>query len=152
MESPNIRENYLEVMPNDIQMNIKKSFATSKNINNTKPIDTHIILADYCIQVSTMNIDDSLLLARSNPIKLHGCLPNDDELDIAYTLYNKPVLYGDPAPNYQVAYDMVYILQLSNIFMVIGCSHHTTIACDLRELAKIRGAKIIEIQEDASHN
>ena len=36
--------------------------------------------------------------------------------------------------------------------MVVGCSFHTGISVDLREVAKARGARIIEIQEDAAHN
>ena len=79
-------------------------------------------------------------------------LPEDDEMDIAYSLYNKPVLYGDPAPNYQLAYEMVYTLQPGDVFLVVGCSFHTGISVDLREVAKSRGARIIEIQEDAAHN
>ena len=73
-------------------------------------------------------------------------------MDIAWSLYNKPVLYGDPAPNYAKAYEMIYDLKPGDIFLVIGCSFHTAIAVDLREVARSRGARIIEIQEDAAHN
>ena len=31
-------------------------------------------------------------------------------------------------------------------------TYHTAIAVDLREVAKSRGARIIEIQDDAAHN
>lgn len=99
-----------------------------------------------------MNIDGLHKLAGSDALELHGGLPKDDEMDIAYSLYNKPVLYGDPAPNYQKAYEMVYKLQPGDIFLVVGCSFHTGISVDLREVAKARGARIIEIQEDAAHN
>ena len=85
-------------------------------------------------------------------LELHGGLPEDDEMDIAWSLYNKPVLYGDPAPNYAKAYEMIYDLKPGDIFLVIGCSFHTAIAVDLREVARSRGARIIEIQEDAAHN
>ena len=75
------------------------------------------------------------------------------EMDIAYSLYNKPVLYGDPAPKlYKKLIEMVYTLQPGDIFLVVGCSFHTGISVDLREVAKARGARIIEIQEDAAHN
>ena len=47
---------------------------------------------------------------------------------------------------------MVDDLEPGDVFLVIGCSYHTAIAVDLREIAKSRGAKIIEIQEDAAHN
>ena len=72
-------------------------------------------------------------------------------MDRAYSLYNKPVLYGDPAPQYQKAYEMIFNLQENDILLVIGCSYHTAIACELRDVAKSRGVKIIEIQEDAAH-
>ncbi len=54
-------------------------------------------------------------------------------------------------PNYQLAYEMVYALQ-PEMYLVVGCSFHTGISVDLREVAKSRGARIIEIQEDAAHN
>ena len=47
---------------------------------------------------------------------------------------------------------MVYTLQPGDIFLVVGCSFHTGISVDLREVARSRGARIIEIQEDAAHN
>ena len=50
------------------------------------------------------------------------------------------------------AYEMVYDFKTGDIFLVIGCSFHTAIAVDLREVARSRGARIIEIQEDAAHN
>ena len=91
-------------------------------------------------------------MAGRNILELHGGLPEDDEMDIAYSSYNKPVLYGDPAPNYQKAYEMVYRLQPGDVFLVVGCSFHTGISVDLREAAKSKEARIIEIQEDAAHN
>ena len=36
-------------------------------------------------------------------------------------------------------------LKPGDIFLVIGCSFHTAIAVDLREVARSRGARIIEI-------
>lgn len=47
---------------------------------------------------------------------------------------------------------MVYKLQPGDIFLVVGCSFHTGISVDLRGVARSRGARIIEIQEDAAHN
>lgn len=73
-------------------------------------------------------------------------------MDKAWVLYNKPVLYGDPAPNYVKAYERTAELKPGDVFLVIGCSYHTAIACDLRDVAKHAGAKVIEIQEDAAHN
>ena len=102
-------------------------------MNGAKPNDAHIALAQYKIPVITMNIDGLHKQAGSDALELHGGLPEDDEMDIAWSLYNKPVLYGDPAPNYAKAYEMVYDLKPGDIFLVIGCSFHTAIAVDLRE-------------------
>lgn len=121
------------------------------NMNGANPNDAHIALAEYHIPVITMNIDGLHKLAGSDALELHGGLPEDDEMDHAYQLYNKPVLYGDPAPNYSIAYEWVSNLQQGDIFLVIGCSYHTAIACDLRAIAKARKAQVIEIQSDAAH-
>ncbi len=153
MEKPEVREklfrSFAKEHPQEYNEVIKELKA---NMNGAKPNDAHYALAQYHIPIITMNIDGLHQLAGSNALELHGGLPEDDEMDIAYSLYNKPVLYGDPAPNYQKAYEMVYDLAPNDIFIVIGCSYHTAIACDLREVAKSRGARIIEIQEDAAHN
>ena len=79
-------------------------------------------------------------------------MPEDDELDIAYSLYNKPVLYGDSAPLYNEAIKMVESLEYGSYFIVIGCSYYTSISVVLRDIAKSKGAHIIEIQEDAANN
>ena len=50
------------------------------------------------------------------------------------------------------AYERAAELKPGDVFLVIGCSYHTAIACDLRGVAKHAGAKVIEIQEDAAHN
>lgn len=152
MERPDIREKLLRSYAqthheeyNDVIKQLKA------NMNGAKPNDAHIALAQYHIPVITMNIDGLHKLAGSDALELHGGLPEDDEMDRAWSLYNKPVLYGDPAPHYQRAYEMVYDLEPDDVFLVIGCSYHTAIAVDLREVAKSRGARIIEIQEDAAH-
>lgn len=153
MEKPEVREklfrSYANVHHKEYNEVIKQ---LKDNMNGAEPNDGHIALAEYNIPVITMNIDGLHKLAGSDALELHGGLPEDDEMDIAYSLYNKPVLYGDPAPNYQKAYEMVYRLQPEDVFLVVGCSFHTGISVDLREAAKSKGARIIEIQEDAAHN
>lgn len=59
---------------------------------------------------------------------------------------NLPVLYGDPAPNYEKADS----LREGDIFLVIGASEYTTISNALRVLAKSCGAIVVEIQDHAS--
>lgn len=153
MEKPEVREklfrSYAKKYPYEYNEVIKQM---KDNMKNAYPNDAHIALAQYNISIITMNIDGLHSKAGSNALELHGGLPEDDEMDIAYSLYNKPVLYGDPAPNYSKAYNMINALKPGDIFLVIGCSYHTAIACDLREIAKMQGAKVIEIQEDAAHN
>ena len=121
-------------------------------MNGAKPNDAHIALAEYGIPIITMNIDGLHRVAGSDAVELHGCLPEDDEMDAAWSLQGKPVLYGDPAPNYEKAYEMVFALEPGDVFLVVGCSFHTAIACDLRDIAEARGARVVEIQSDAAHN
>ena len=153
MEKPEVREklfrNFAQTHHEEYNEVIKQLKA---NMNGAKPNDAHYALKEYNIPIITMNIDGLHKLAGSDALELHGGLPEDAEMDVAWSLYNKPVLYGDPAPNYQKAYEMVYSLKPDDIFLVIGCSFHTAIAVDLREVAKSRGARIIEIQEDAASN
>lgn len=153
MERPDVREKLFRSYANSHHEEYNEVIRQLKaNMNGAKPNDAHIALAEYKIPVITMNIDGLHKLAGSDALEMHGGLPEDDEMDEAYSLYNKPVLYGDPAPNYQKAYEMVYDLEPDDVFLVIGCSFHTAIAVDLREIARSRGARIIEIQEDAAHN
>ena len=153
MERPDVREKLFRNYANNHHEEYNEVVKQLKaNMNGAKPNDAHIALAQYKIPVITMNIDGLHKQAGSDALELHGGLPEDDEMDIAWSLYNKPVLYGDPAPNYAKAYEMVYDLKPGDIFLVIGCSFHTAIAVDLREVARSRGARIIEIQEDAAHN
>ena len=153
MERPDVREKLFRSYANTHHEEYNEVIKQLKaNMNGAKPNDGHYALAEYHIPIITMNIDGLHKLAGSDALEFHGGLPEDDEMDIAYSLYNKPVLYGDPAPNYQKAYEMVYKLQPGDIFLVVGCSFHTGISVDLREVAKARGARIIEIQEDAAHN
>lgn len=153
MERPDVREKLFRNYANNHHEEYNEVIKQLKaNMNGAEPNDAHIALAEYDIPIITMNIDGLHKQAGSDALELHGGLPEEDELSIAWSLFNKPVLYGDPAPNYQKAYGMVGALKKNDIFIVIGCSYHTAIACDLREVAKSRGAKIIEIQEDAAHN
>ena len=153
MERPDVREklfrSYAKKHPQEYNEVIKQMKA---NMNGALPNDAHHALFEYGIDIITMNIDGLHQKAGSNALELHGGLPRDDEMDYAYALYNKPVLYGDPAPNYQKAYEKVMGLSKGDIFLVVGCSYHTAIACDLRDVAKGKGATIIEIQEDAARN
>lgn len=146
----------------DIREKLTRSYATHhsedynkvmtqlvESMKDKKPNDAHKALSEYGVSVITMNIDDLHEQAGSYPLKLHGDLPDEDSLGYAHTLFNKPVLYGDMAPNYAKAYDKVSALESSDVLMVIGASQFTGIAIELRELAYRNGVRIIEIQENA---
>lgn len=153
MEQPEVREkltrSYAQRYSDDYNQTIRE---LKHVMEQARPNKAHIALATNKIPIITMNIDYLHEQAGSQVLKLHGCLPEDEELAYAHTLYQKPVLYGDPAPNYEQAFAMVSQLKQGDVFLVIGCSYHTMIACQLREVAKYVGARIIEIQEDAANN
>lgn len=153
MDQPEVREKLFRSYANAHHEEYNAVIRQLKaNMNSAKPNDAHYALAEYHIPIITMNIDGLHQQAGSEALELHGGLPEEDEMDRAWSLYNKPVLYGDPAPNYQKAYEMVYQLQPGDVFLVIGCSFYTAIAGDLRAVARSKGARVIEIQEDAAHN
>ncbi|MDE8338860.1 transcriptional regulator [Erysipelothrix rhusiopathiae] len=118
-------------------------------IQKAEPNDAHQALSEYNIPIITMNIDGLHEKAGSSPVALHGSMPNENELAYADQLFNKPVLYGDPAPSYRRAYEKVDSLKEGDILLVIGASRFTAVATDLREIAYANGAEIIEIQENA---
>lgn len=153
METPDVREKLFRSFAQSHHTAYNAVIRQLKeNMNGAKPNDAHIALAEYGIPIITMNIDGLHRAAGSDAVELHGCLPEDDEMDAAWSLQGKPVLYGDPAPNYEKAYEMVFALEPGDVFLVVGCSFHTAIACDLRDIAKARGARVVEIQSDAAHN
>lgn len=153
METPDVREKLFRSFAQSHHAAYNAVIRQLKeNMNGAKPNDAHIALAEYGIPIITMNIDGLHRAAGSDAVELHGCLPEDDEMDTAWSLQGKPVLYGDPAPNYEKAYEMVFALEPGDVFLVVGCSFHTAIACDLRDIAKARGARVVEIQSDAAHN
>lgn len=152
MERPDVREKLFRNYANNHHEEYNEVIKQLKaNMNGAEPNDAHIALAEYDIPIITMNIDGLHKQAGSDALELHGGLPEEDELSIAWSLFNKPVLYGDPAPNYQKAYEMVGALKRMIYLLLLAVRIIRRSLC-LREVAKSRGAKIIEIQEDAAHN
>jgi NAD-dependent deacetylase len=130
---------------------VMKEFA--ETIKGKLPNDAHKALAEYKIPVITMNVDGLHFSAGSTDIiPLHGRLPADEELEYCEVLYNTPVLYGDEAPEYTRAFDLVDSMKPGDVFLVIGASKYTRVAVDLRRIATMRGAIVIEIQKEASKN
>lgn len=126
-----------------------------KTCENARPNDAHFALAKYSIPVITMNIDGLHQRAREwgNPkqfiLPIHGRLPTREELPYCEELAETPVLYGDLAPGYSQAQKFIEKMQLGDTFLVIGASEYTSISLALREEARIRGASIVEIQDNA---
>lgn len=111
-----------------------------KAFDGKEPNDAHKALVEYKIPIMTMNIDGLHEKAGSeHVVNMHGTLPNI-------------VLYGDPAPNYQKAYDWVDLLRPGDLLMIIGTSYYTAVSMQLRTLALVNGAGIMEINKDASHD
>lgn len=138
MESVNIRDKLERGYANNHPEDYKKVIQEMKDIcDKAEPNDAHIALAEYEIPVLTMNIDGLHTRAGSeNVVELHGRLP-----DI--------VLYGDPAPNYGKAMDLVEALRDGDVFLIIGTSFYTTVSEQLRIMARYSGAQIVVINERA---
>ena len=117
MERPDVREKLFRSYANTHHEEYNEVIKQLKaNMNGAKPNDAHIALAEYHVPIITMNIDGLHKLAGSDALELHGGLPEDDEMDIAYSLYNKPVLMVIQHQINQKAYEMVYTLQPGDIF------------------------------------
>lgn len=103
------------------------------------PNDAHYALAEYHVPVITMNVDRLHQKAGTEHIlPIHGLLP-------------EIVLYGDPAPLYEMAHNWVFQLRHGDVFLIVGTSFYTMIATQLKISAIAQGAEIVEINEDAEH-
>lgn len=101
------------------------------------PNDAHKALAEYKVPIITMNVDGLHQAAGSEHVlPIHGSLP-----DI--------VMYGDPAPKYQDAFDWVFRLKPSDIFLIIGVSFYTNISDQLKICAQAQGARVVIINKNS---
>lgn len=151
LEHPDIRDAlHRHVAINDVARYQKAIRSIKKQIDQAEPNDAHYALSEYGVDVITMNIDGLHEKASSKPLNLHGTMPSESELEICHTLYGKPVLYGDMAPNYSVAIDKILELKEGDVFLVIGASMSTAISHQLQMLASSQGAKVISIQDNAA--
>lgn len=151
LERPEIRDALYREVANTNPKRYKEAIlAIKKQVENAQPNDAHLALAQYQVEVITMNIDGLHEKAGSKVIALHGTLPLDNEMDRCHRLTGKPVLYGDAAPNYSVAIDKVLSLQEGDIFLVIGASLSTAISGQLQALARYQNAEVIQIQSQAA--
>ena len=106
-----------------------------------EPNDAHKTLAEYNIPVITMNIDGLHNRAGSQyVIEVHGNVEK-----------NNVVLYGDPAPKYTEALDIVDRLSKEDILLIIGTSFYTSISSQIKYTAERNLAKVVIINDDAEH-
>lgn len=105
--------------------------------NKAQPNDAHLALSEYDVPIITMNIDGLHHKAGSDEVlPIHGTLPHI-------------VLYGDPAPLYEQAYNWVYQLRPGDTFLIVGTSFYTNISEQLRICAMSQGADIVIINNNA---
>lgn len=104
-----------------------------------QPNAAHIAIAELGCPVITMNVDQLHTKAGSkNVIEVHGVLPN-------------PVLYGDIAPKYEDADNMIGNMEIGNsILVIVGTSFYTSIAHRIRMHAYLRGVTVLTINSDAA--
>lgn len=117
------------------------------------PNAAHYAIAKINAPVITMNIDGLHEKAGSKKVlAIHGRLPTHKEIkteDLRYKL-NVPVLYGDPAPLYQDAINLMYELKYKDSYVVIvGTSFYTGISERIYEIAKQRAKEVWLINENA---
>lgn len=152
-EMPGIRQKlnreYLDNHPEEFWDSVKDMGSV---FETAKPNDAHIAIAEYGLPVITMNVDGLHEKAGSKPINLHGTVPTQYERDNNLNLDQRPVLYGEKAPNYPKGIALVQSMKEDDVLLVIGASQYTGISNDLRVLARQQGAHVVEIQENAETN
>jgi NAD-dependent deacetylase len=125
-----------------------------ESCEKAKPNAAHIAIAELGCPVITMNVDGLHTKAGSKDvIEIHGVLPTKEQLNEKNFPfeYRGIVLYDDIAPRYKDATELVECLELDNsVFVIVGVSFYTEISKMLHLAAKIAGAEIIIINDNAS--
>lgn len=153
-EQPGIRDkltrDFVQKHPDEYKKLIQDMVNTC---SHAKPNDAHKAIAELDYPVITMNVDRLHTLAGSkNVLEIHGILPTIKQLNSPDFIekYKDLVLYGDIAPKYEAAIQLVKALDYGHsYFVVIGASFYTGISEILLKLAKQRKANIIIVQDDA---
>jgi NAD-dependent deacetylase len=119
-----------------------------------EPNAAHYAIAELGCPVITMNVDRLHARAGSREvIEVHGVLPTREELEEERFPfdYKGIVLYGDLAPRYADAADLVEQLEPDNsVFVIVGTSFYTGISRQLQLIAELAGAEIILINDAAA--
>lgn len=130
--------NYAHCFPTEFRLIMQQLVSTCKA---AEPNDAHKALAEYNIPVITMNIDGLHNRAGSQyVIEVHG---NAEK--------NNVVLYGDSAPKYTEALDIVDRLSKDDILLIVGTSFYTSISSQIKHTAESNWAKVVIINDDAEH-
>lgn len=137
-EQPGLRDklsrSFARIHPKEFQATIAEMQAAC---DNAAPNDAHLALAEYSVPIITMNVDGLHQKAGSRHVlEIHGRLPNI-------------VLYGDPAPCYEMAQNWVFQLREGDLFLIVGTSFYTGISETLKRLAERQGASVYIINAKA---
>ena len=149
-----IRDKLTRDFANEHPEEYRETIRSMKKIcDKAQPNAAHMAIAKYNFPVITMNVDQLHTKAGStNVTEVHGVLPTIEELNEPDfpLMYDKLVLYGDIAPQYEVATKMVKSLEYGNsFFIIVGTSFYTAISDVLHRLAKKQKAKVIIVNDNA---
>lgn len=136
---------------NEYIENIK---SMKRTMDKAQPNAAHYAIAEMNCPVITMNIDGLHEKAGTkNVLAIHGRMPTWEEIENEDLRYKTgiPVLYGDAAPLYSDAYDILLDLDLHQSYVVIvGTSFYTGISEELYQLAERYATRLWIINSNAS--
>lgn len=136
---------------NEYIENIK---SMKRTMDKAQPNAAHYAIAEMNCPVITMNIDGLHEKAGTkNVLAIHGRMPTWDEINNEDLRYKTgiPVLYGDSAPLYSNAYDIMLDLDLHQSYVVIvGTSFYTGISEELYQIAERYATRVWIINSNAS--
>ena len=153
-EQPGIRSKldrgYADMYPEEYRKTIRRMVDACEN---AEPNAAHLAIAEMGCPVITMNVDQLHTKAGSKDvIEVHGVLPTREELEDEWfpEQYRGIVLYGDTAPRYLDAMDLVESLGPDDYFVIVGTSFYTGISYRLKRMAEEQGTRIVIINNDAA--
>lgn len=125
-----------------------------RTMDKAQPNTAHYAIAEMDCPVITMNIDGLHEKAGTkNVIAIHGRMPTWEEIENEDLRHKTgiPVLYGDSAPLYSNAYDIMLDLDLHQSYVVIvGTSFYTGISEELFQIAERYATRVWIINGNAS--
>ena len=125
-----------------------------RTMDKAQPNAAHYAIAEMDCPVITMNIDGLHEKAGTkNVLAIHGRMPTWEEIENEDLRYKSgiPVLYGDAAPLYSDAYDIMLDLDLHQSYVVIvGTSFYTGISEELYQIAERYATRVWIINSNAS--